>query len=105
MRVRSPGRLPRLLCLILAFCRSQQPPRCVSRQVGVCAVRVYLHRGYGCAERAPHVKPCLIMMLHLGPGKEVHVFEGRCDGDIVPARGPPNFGWDPIFQPRPGKQT
>eukprot|EP01041_Mallomonas_annulata_P003258 gene3258-6447_t len=35
-----------------------------------------------------------------GPGEEVHVFEGRTDGRIVPARAPAEyFGWDPIFQP------
>lgn len=26
------------------------------------------------------------------------LFEGHTDGKIVPARGPPNFGWDPIFE-------
>lgn len=34
-----------------------------------------------------------------GPGKEVKVFIGRTEGTIVPARGPTNFGWDPVFQP------
>eukprot|EP01094_Clydonella_sp_ATCC50884_P027476 TRINITY_DN7906_c0_g1_i2.p1 TRINITY_DN7906_c0_g1~~TRINITY_DN7906_c0_g1_i2.p1 ORF type:complete len:209 (+),score=58.47 TRINITY_DN7906_c0_g1_i2:62-628(+) len=34
-----------------------------------------------------------------GSGKQVHVFEGKTDGKIVPARGPTNFGWDPVFQP------
>ena len=34
-----------------------------------------------------------------GPGAEPRVFEGRTDGRIVPARGPPDFGWDPVFQP------
>ena len=24
---------------------------------------------------------------------------GRCPGSIVEARGPTNFGWDPVFQP------
>jgi inosine triphosphate pyrophosphatase len=28
-----------------------------------------------------------------GPGMPVHVFEGRTDGRIVPARGPKDFGW------------
>jgi inosine triphosphate pyrophosphatase len=27
------------------------------------------------------------------------VFVGRTEGKIVPARGPCNFGWDPVFQP------
>eukprot|EP01024_Parvocaulis_polyphysoides_P075988 TRINITY_DN9844_c0_g1_i1.p1 TRINITY_DN9844_c0_g1~~TRINITY_DN9844_c0_g1_i1.p1 ORF type:complete len:269 (-),score=61.98 TRINITY_DN9844_c0_g1_i1:403-1170(-) len=34
-----------------------------------------------------------------GPGTEAHVFVGKTDGLIVPAQGPPDFGWDPIFQP------
>ncbi|KAI1491130.1 putative ham1 family protein [Biscogniauxia mediterranea] len=33
-----------------------------------------------------------------GPGEEVLLFQGRTDGKIVPARGPANFGWDPIFE-------
>lgn len=32
------------------------------------------------------------------PGAEVILFEGRCPGKIVAARGPTNFGWDPIFE-------
>jgi inosine triphosphate pyrophosphatase len=27
------------------------------------------------------------------------VFIGRTEGRIVPARGPTDFGWDPVFQP------
>lgn len=33
-----------------------------------------------------------------GPGNEPILFQGRTDGKIVPARGPPAFGWDPIFE-------
>jgi inosine triphosphate pyrophosphatase len=33
-----------------------------------------------------------------GPGEEALLFEGKTDGRIVPARGPSNFGWDPIFE-------
>ncbi|KAI4128566.1 MAG: hypothetical protein LQ338_002660 [Usnochroma carphineum] len=33
-----------------------------------------------------------------GPGHEPLIFEGRVLGKIVPARGPANFGWDPIFE-------
>ncbi len=45
-----------------------------------------------------------------GPTSEPIVFDGRCPGRIVPARGPNTFGWDPIFQPdnaqgTPGTQT
>jgi len=34
-----------------------------------------------------------------GPGEEPIVFVGRTEGKIVPARGPLDFGWDPVFQP------
>ncbi|TFK96840.1 inosine triphosphate pyrophosphatase-like protein [Pterulicium gracile] len=34
-----------------------------------------------------------------GPGSEPILFEGRNDGQIVPARGPGHFGWDAVFQP------
>ena len=40
-----------------------------------------------------------------GPDDEPHVFVGRTEGRIVPARGPPNFGWDPIFEPDGFDQT
>jgi len=33
-----------------------------------------------------------------GPGHEPIIFEGRVTGKIVPARGPLDFGWDPIFE-------
>ncbi|GAO19922.1 uncharacterized protein UV8b_03208 [Ustilaginoidea virens] len=33
-----------------------------------------------------------------GPGHEPIIFQGRCPGRIVPARGPNHFGWDPIFE-------
>src|ERR1700710_1770761 len=35
-----------------------------------------------------------------GPGTEPILFEGRTDGAIVPARGPGDFEWDPVFQPK-----
>mmetsp|Transcript_18601 Transcript_18601/g.46938 ORF Transcript_18601/g.46938 Transcript_18601/m.46938 type:complete len:205 (-) Transcript_18601:120-734(-) len=34
-----------------------------------------------------------------GPEDEPVVFVGRTEGKVVPARGPLDFGWDPIFQP------
>lgn len=34
-----------------------------------------------------------------GPGIEPRLFTGRTHGKIVPARGPSDFGWDPVFQP------
>lgn len=40
-----------------------------------------------------------------GPGAEPAVFVGKTDGVIVPARGPTDFGWDPVFQPDGFEQT
>ncbi|KAJ5899707.1 hypothetical protein N7495_004451 [Penicillium taxi] len=34
----------------------------------------------------------------VGPGAEPLIFQGRLKGNIVPARGPSNFGWQPIFE-------
>jgi inosine triphosphate pyrophosphatase len=34
-----------------------------------------------------------------GPGTEPILFEGRTDGNIVPARGSSQFGWDAAFEP------
>lgn len=34
-----------------------------------------------------------------GPDIEPLVFVGRTEGRIVPARGPSDFGWDPVFEP------
>ncbi|TPX36444.1 hypothetical protein SeLEV6574_g08041 [Synchytrium endobioticum] len=36
------------------------------------------------------------------PNAEPILFEGRNDGRIVDARGPPEFGWDPIFESADG---
>ncbi|XP_040988472.1 inosine triphosphate pyrophosphatase isoform X1 [Juglans microcarpa x Juglans regia] len=41
----------------------------------------------------------------LGPNAEPITFLGRTPGKIVPARGPNDFGWDPIFQPDGYEQT
>ncbi|ODQ67034.1 putative inosine triphosphate pyrophosphatase [Nadsonia fulvescens var. elongata DSM 6958] len=35
-----------------------------------------------------------------GPGEQVQLFQGKIDGDIVQARGPPINGWNPVFQPK-----
>jgi len=40
-----------------------------------------------------------------GPNHSPITFVGRCPGKIVAARGPPNFGWDPIFQPDGSNKT
>lgn len=37
--------------------------------------------------------------------RAVLVFEGRCEGEIVPPRGPDYFGWDPVFQPAGFSET
>lgn len=34
-----------------------------------------------------------------GPGEAPVTFDGRTAGRIVPARGPTDFGWDPVFEP------
>ncbi|KAE8728055.1 Inosine triphosphate pyrophosphatase [Hibiscus syriacus] len=41
----------------------------------------------------------------LGPNVEPVTFLGKTPGKIVPARGPNDFGWDPIFQPDGYDQT
>eukprot|EP01098_Paradermamoeba_levis_P003886 TRINITY_DN1715_c0_g1_i3.p1 TRINITY_DN1715_c0_g1~~TRINITY_DN1715_c0_g1_i3.p1 ORF type:complete len:206 (-),score=53.77 TRINITY_DN1715_c0_g1_i3:111-728(-) len=33
------------------------------------------------------------------------LFRGTCDGQIVAPRGPANFGWDPVFEPKGFNQT
>ena len=40
-----------------------------------------------------------------GPGGAVQTFDGRVPGKIVPARGPTDFGWDPVFLPDGYEQT
>ncbi|CAM6041046.1 unnamed protein product [Sphagnum compactum] len=40
-----------------------------------------------------------VFSLALGPDSEPITFSGRTEGKIVPARGPNDFGWDPVFQP------
>lgn len=39
------------------------------------------------------------------PGETPLTFVGRTPGIIVPARGPTDFGWDPVFQPEGYDQT
>ena len=40
-----------------------------------------------------------------GPGVAPKAFVGRTPGTIVAARGPSDFGWDPVFQPDGFSQT
>ncbi|KAJ8547131.1 hypothetical protein K7X08_010717 [Anisodus acutangulus] len=46
-----------------------------------------------------------VFSLALGPNTEPMTFVGKTLGRIVPARGPNDFGWDPIFQPHGYDQT
>nr|XP_002131447.1 inosine triphosphate pyrophosphatase [Ciona intestinalis]F6Y089.1 RecName: Full=Inosine triphosphate pyrophosphatase; Short=ITPase; Short=Inosine triphosphatase; AltName: Full=Non-canonical purine NTP pyrophosphatase; AltName: Full=Non-standard purine NTP pyrophosphatase; AltName: Full=Nucleoside-triphosphate diphosphatase; AltName: Full=Nucleoside-triphosphate pyrophosphatase; Short=NTPase [Ciona intestinalis] len=38
-------------------------------------------------------------------GDDVLLFRGKCEGTIVPPRGPRTFGWDPCFQPNGFNET
>ena len=40
-----------------------------------------------------------------GPEASPVAFVGRTEGRIVPARGPTDFGWDPVFEPEGGAET
>jgi len=40
-----------------------------------------------------------------GPESKPILFEGRTEGKIVPPRGPPNFGWNPIFEENSTRKT
>jgi len=40
-----------------------------------------------------------------GEGEEVVLFDGRTNGKIVDARGPTDFGWDPVFECSEGGKT
>ena len=40
-----------------------------------------------------------------GVDNEIYTFTGQTPGKIVPAQGPTNFGWDPIFKPDGYEQT
>ncbi|KVI00323.1 Ham1-like protein [Cynara cardunculus var. scolymus] len=46
-----------------------------------------------------------IFSLAMGPNFEPITFVGKTQGKIVPARGPNDFGWDPIFEPDGYDQT
>ena len=41
----------------------------------------------------------IAQILHCNDALLVQPATGKVDGKIVPPRGPPDFGWDPIFLP------
>lgn len=43
-----------------------------------------------------------VMAFATGPDQPIEIFDGRTDGNIVPARGSLDFGWDPVFEPLEG---
>eukprot|EP00940_MAST-03C_sp_MAST-3C-sp2_P001499 g1499.t1 len=45
---------------------------------------------------------CTFGFLASPKDETVRTFVGKTHGKIVPARGPKNFGWDPIFEPLEG---
>eukprot|EP00211_Chloroparvula_japonica_P015780 CAMPEP_0119131558 /NCGR_PEP_ID=MMETSP1310-20130426/10454_1 /TAXON_ID=464262 /ORGANISM="Genus nov. species nov., Strain RCC2339" /LENGTH=195 /DNA_ID=CAMNT_0007122141 /DNA_START=42 /DNA_END=625 /DNA_ORIENTATION=+ len=54
-------------------------------------------------DKSAHALACIAYCE--GPGSDIHTFVGKTPGRIVPARGPTNFGWDPVFQPDGYEQT
>lgn len=42
---------------------------------------------------------CTLAFVHSSSVNDIKVFAGKTAGRIVPARGPKNFGWDPVFEP------
>lgn len=42
---------------------------------------------------------CTLSFVHFASVNDIKVFTGKTPGKIVPARGPKNFGWDPVFEP------
>ncbi|CAK9096366.1 unnamed protein product [Durusdinium trenchii] len=60
----------------------------------------------GYEDKSAYAQRGCLFTLCAGPGKEVRVFDGRTEGKIVEARGPTDFGWDPVFEPsESGGQT
>ncbi|CAG7920484.1 unnamed protein product [Penicillium olsonii] len=45
-----------------------------------------------------HAEAVCTFAFSSGPDMDPLVFQGRLEGNIVPARGPPVFGWEPIFE-------
>ena len=48
---------------------------------------------------------CLFAYFDKTVQTEPLIFEGRTEGNIVPARGEHAFGWDPVFEPSGYSQT
>ncbi|KAJ5322404.1 hypothetical protein N7452_010693 [Penicillium brevicompactum] len=45
-----------------------------------------------------HAEAVCTFAFSSGPTMDPLIFQGRLKGKIVPARGPPVFGWEPIFE-------
>ena len=61
--------------------------------------------GGGSEEPRPLAPSPLTPSPPAGPDYEPLAFVGRTEGRIVPARGPHEFGWDPIFEPEGFSET
>ncbi|MGU3469456.1 non-canonical purine NTP pyrophosphatase, partial [Methylobacterium sp. C33D] len=56
----------------------------------------------GAAERRAHFVSALVLAW---PDGHTELFEGRVFGDLVAAKGPAGFGYDPIFRPDGHERT
>jgi len=57
----------------------------------------------GHEDRSAYAQTCVAYCAGDGD-TEVHVFDGRTSGNIVPPRGPLDFGWDPVFECSEGEE-
>ena len=62
-----------------------------------------LMAGFVGSARAAHFAACIA---YVDSAREVHLFSGRCDGEIASASaGTGGFGFDPIFRPTGGERS
>ncbi len=69
----------------------------VYRTIGIEGILKLMH---GVSDRRAYFKSVIAYW-----NGEVHVFEGRVDGEIVEPRGSGGFGFDPIFRPSDETKT